>query len=146
MEDVEIAPLSGIDSVQNDELDAEHEECTAALNTLAQSLEPSALAAVHQIFVKHFRHEESMLNDHIYAVEEQRLKKEGGTSLLLDSKRSHYRDHEKMIEKVQREHARATKEGGKVASSFVNNLFRDFEHHANVYDGHYADKLAAALA
>lgn len=132
--------------MQNDELDAEHEECTAALNTLAQSLEPSALAAVHQIFVKHFSHEESMLNDHIYEKEEQRLKKEGGTSLLLDSKRSHYRDHKKMIEKVECEHARATKEGGMVSSAFVNKLFRDFEHHANVYDGHYADKLAAALA
>ena len=43
-----------------------------------------------------------MLNDHVYAMEEERLKKEGGTSLLLDSRRSHYRDHEKMIEKVQR--------------------------------------------
>jgi len=87
-----------------------------------------------------------MLNDHVYAMEEERLKKEGGTSLLLDSRRSHYRDHEKMIEKVQREHARAVKDGALVSTAFVNRLFRDFEHHANMYDGHYADTLAAALA
>lgn len=115
------------------------------MNTLAQGHEPSALDAVHRIFVKHFKHEESLLNDHVYAVEEERLKKEGGTSLLLDSKRSHYRDHEKMIQKVKDEHARAINDGGLVSSAFVNRLFRDFEHHANVYDGHYTEKLAAAL-
>lgn len=116
------------------------------MNTLSQTLEPSALEAVYRIFVQHFSHEEDMLNDHVYATEEARLKREGGTSLLLDSKRSHYRDHQKMIEKVKLEHARAVKEGGLVSAGFVNKLFRDFEHHANVYDGHYADKLAAALA
>lgn len=146
MEPVEIAPLGGIESVKNDELDAEHEECTAALNVLAHTLEAAALDAVHRVFVRHFKHEEVMLNDHIYAPEEKRVKREGGTSLLLDSKRSHYRDHEKMIAKVQEEHARAVKEGSLVSSAFVNQLFRDFEHHANTYDGHYADKLAAALA
>lgn len=139
-------PLSAIQSVKNDELDAEHEECEAALNTLAQSRAPAALAAVHQIFVRHFQHEEDMLNDHLYSVEEARLRKEGGTSLLLDSKRSHYRDHEKMIQKVADEHARATKAGDLVSSAFVDQLFRAFEHHANIYDGHYADKLAAAMA
>lgn len=146
MEDVDIAPLSGIESVKNDELDAEHEECAAALNALAQSLQPSALEAVHQIFVKHFKHEESLLNDHVYAVEETRVKKEGGASLLLDSKRSHYSDHEKMIKKVHDEHTRAVKAGDLVSLAFVNKLFRDFEHHANVYDAHYTEKLAAALA
>jgi len=146
VEEVEIAPLSGIESVQNDVLDSEHEECVAALNGLAHSKEPSALEAVYRTFVDHFKHEESLLNDHVYAVEEERLKKEGGTSLLLDSRRSHYSDHKKMLEKVQTEYSGAVKEGRLVSSAFVNRLFRDFEHHANVYDGHYAEKLAAALA
>lgn len=132
--------------MQHAELDAEHEECVAALNTLTQSMQPSALEAVANIFVKHFAHEESLLNDHVYAVEEGRVKKEGGTSLLLDSRRSHYKDHEKMIDKVQAEYSRAVKEGGLVSPAFVNRLLRDFEHHANIYDGHYVDKLAAALA
>lgn len=145
-EDEEIAPLSGIETVKNDELDAEHEQCAAALNTLSETLQAPALEAVYRIFVQHFQHEEDMLNNHVYATEEARLKREGGASLLLDSKRSHYRDHEKMIEKVKQEHARVVKQGGLVSTSFVNKLFRDFEHHANVYDGHYADKLAAALA
>lgn len=146
MEECAIGPLSGIDSVKNDDLDAEHEECAAALDALAKTLEPSALDAVHSVFVRHFQHEEDLLNQHVYAVEEKRQKTEGGTSLLLDSKRSHYRDHEKMLKKVKEEHSRTLKDGGLVSSAFVNRLFRDFEHHANVYDGFYADKLAAALA
>lgn len=146
MEEVEIAPLSGIESVKNDDLDAEHEECVAALNALADSREPRALDTIHSVFVKHFQHEESMLNAHLYAVEEERLKKEGGTSLLLDSRRSHYSDHEKMLQKVKAEHSEAVQDGRLVSSAFIDRLFRDFEHHANIYDGHYADKLAAALA
>lgn len=101
---------------------------------------------MHQVFVKHFQHEEDMLDEHLYAVEEKRLKKEGGASLLLDSRRSHYSDHEKMITKLKVEHARAVKDGGLVSSAFVNKLFRDFENHANIYDAFYADKLSAALA
>lgn len=145
-EECAIAPLSDIESVKNKDLDAEHEECTAALNVLAQSLEPSALDAVCRVFQRHFKHEEDMLNEHLYGPEEKRQKKEGGTSLLLDSRRSHYRDHEKMIQKVQDEHSRAVKDGSLISSAFVNRLFRDFEHHANVYDAFYAEKLSSALA
>lgn len=146
MVECEIAPLSDIDSVKNDSLDAEHEECAAALNALASSLEPSALDAVHRVFVRHFQHEEDMLNEHLYDVEEKRQKQEGGASLLLDSRRSHYRDHEKMIKKVEEEYARAVKDGSLVSSTFIHRLFRDFENHANIYDAFYADKLSAALA
>lgn len=98
------------------------------------------------MFVRHFKHEEDLLNEHLYAVEEKRQKREGGASLLLDSRRSHFRDHEKMLQKVQEEHSRAVKDGNLVSPAFVNGLFRDFEKHANIYDGHYAEKLAAAMA
>lgn len=141
-----IAPLSGIASVKVDVLDEEHEQCEAALNVLAHTREPSALDAVLRIFVRHFEHEEALLNEHLYAKEEKRISQDGGASLLLDSRRSHYRDHERMIDDVQKEHARAVKSGSLVSSAFVNKLFRSFEHHANVYDGHYADGMAAALA
>ena len=144
--EVEIVPLSGIESVKVDVLDEEHEECVKALDHLAKTRQLSALGAVLRVFVKHFEHEEDMLNEHLYDKEEIRLRTHGGASLLLDSRRSHFRDHESMIDEVNKEHASALKNKRLVSSAFVNRLFRSFEHHANVYDGHYADGMAAALA
>jgi len=132
--------------VKVDVLDEEHEQCAAALNVLAHTLEPAALDAVLRVFIRHFAHEESLLEEHLYAVEEERVKQDGGTSLLLDSRRSHFRDHERMIQEVKVEHTRAIKNDSLVSSAFVNRLFRDFEHHANMFDGHYAEGMAAALA
>lgn len=146
-EEETIQALAEIDSVKNDELDAEHEECSSALELLSQHRSASALANFLDIFQRHCDHEESLLEEHLYAPEEKRVSVEGGVSLLLNSRTSHFQDHKKLIGSIKQELDRL---GGDtsdalVSVSFVNGLLRGFENHANVYDASYADRLAVAV-
>ena len=45
-------------------MDAEHERCAAALETLRQDLKPASLAAVLKEVETHFAHEEELLSRH----------------------------------------------------------------------------------
>jgi len=132
--------------VKNVELDEEHDECCSALDLLSEHRSASALASFLEIFERHCAHEELLLEQHLYAPEEKRLAAEGGVSLLLDSRTSHFKDHARVIRVVKEELASLEREGNSVVSvSFVNGLLRDFENHANVYDANYADRLAAVI-
>jgi len=144
---VSIEALGEISSVKNGELDEEHEECSAALELLSKQRSASALANFLDIFQRHCAHEESLLEWHLYAPEEKRLSAEGGVSLLLNSRTSHFKDHKRLIGTVEQELARLEQEGSSsaVPVSFVNSLLRGFENHANVYDANYAGPLAAAI-
>lgn len=132
--------------MQHDELDEEHDECCDALNLLSAERTASSLVRFLDVFERHCAHEEALLERHLYAPEEKRLAAEGGVSMLLNSRTSHFKDHARVIGAVKQELARAAGEGSSVVSvGFVNGLLRDFENHANVYDASYADKLAAEI-
>lgn len=132
--------------MKNDELDAEHDECCAALDLLSEQRSAPALASFLSVFEQHCSHEEALLEQHLYAPEEKRLAAEGGVSLLLDSRTSHFKDHARVIQTAKQELARLDREGSSVVPvSFVNALLRDFENHANIYDANYADRLAAVI-
>ena len=47
-------------------MDAEHERCAAALETLRQDLKPASLAAVLKEVETHFAHEEELLDRYVY--------------------------------------------------------------------------------
>lgn len=132
-------------------MDEEHEECAAALHRLAEERSSAALGSFVTVFERHCAHEEALLDQHLYDAEEKRLAAEGGVSLLLNSRTSHYKDHEKIIGSAKRELTRLMREGAgveggsTVSVGFVNSLLREFENHANVYDAFYADKLAAVI-
>jgi len=137
--------LAEIDSVKNDELDEEHDLCAAALHRLSEDLSSAALGSFVSLFERHCDHEEALLEEYLYAPEETRLEEEGGVSLLLNSRTSHFKDHERLIRGAKQELTRLYREeSSRVSVSFVNGLLRDFENHANVYDASYADKLAVA--
>jgi len=138
-----ILPLGEIDSVKNNQLDQEHEECSAALCMLSEQRSASALALFIDVFQRHCAHEEALLEQHLYAQEQSRLVAEGGVSLLLDSRTSHFQDHQRIIGAAKQELAGLDSAG--VSVNFVNTLLRDFENHANRYDASYADRLAAVI-
>lgn len=145
-EEESIQPLAEVDSVKNEELDHEHEECSDALNLLSEQRSASALASFVDVFERHCQHEEQLLEQHLYAPEKARLAAEGGVSLLLNSRTSHLQDHERLIRTAKDELVRLEREGSQAVSvSFVNRLLRDFENHANLYDASYADRLAAVI-
>lgn len=143
-ETAHVQPLSAIESVKVGVLDEEHEQCAAALQLLAEVRDNSALQGVLDIFQVHFRHEEQLLDEHMYAG----LGTEGGFSADASSRKSHYQDHERMLQVLRRELQTRMKCGvsAPISGSFIDQIFRDFEHHANMYDGNYADRMAAALA
>jgi len=138
-----VVPLGEIESVKNNQLDLEHEECSAALCLLSEQRSASALALFVDVFQRHCAHEEALLEQHLYAREQARLAAEGGVSLLLNSRTSHFQDHKRMIGDAKQELAGL--DSAEVSVSFVNTLLRDFENHANLYDASYADRLAAVI-
>jgi hemerythrin len=132
--------------VKNEELDEEHDECASALDQLVEQRSASSLRSFLDLFERHCAHEEALLNHHLYSPEEKRLAVEGGISLLLNSRTSHFKDHEKLIKRAKQELTTLDREGSAVVpASYVDSLLRDFENHANVYDASYADRLAEAL-
>lgn len=68
-----IAPLGDISSVQVDVLDAEHEQCAEALTQLKNTPTRDALFRVRKCYQKHFEHEESLLEEHLYGVDAKLL-------------------------------------------------------------------------
>ena len=141
-----VLPLGRIDSVRNEELDREHQECSAALCQLSEHLSSAALANFLDVFQRHCMHEEALLEQYLYAQERTRLAAEGGVSMLLNSRTSHFQDHERLIGAAKQELARLDDAGSSdVPVNFVNGLLRDFENHANLYDASYADRLAAVI-
>ena len=61
-------------------------------------------------------------------------------------RRSHYADHARMLKDLNALRVHVQGRGGKPASSvLVDNVLRDFETHANMYDS-YGEKLEAKLA
>ena len=62
-----VPALAHIVSVKHSELDQEHEVCAQALERLRAKKDASSLRAVLEAYEMHFRHEEQLLDQHLYA-------------------------------------------------------------------------------
>ena len=167
-----VEPLGSIESVHVPALDAEHEECAAALAKLAEAPTREAIEKVIDAYTAHFEHEERLLDEHLYteaaaeaaaaaaaAGGNAAKSGAGGFSAAASMRRSHYADHKRMIVDL-RVRAAALPSGGppsgpkawvhvpngEAPEVFVDKVLRAFEAHANRYDAAYAAPLAAKLS
>jgi len=140
-----VAPLAAIHSVHVDDLDAEHEQCAAALAELTKAPTRAAIERVLEAYTAHFAHEEAMLDTHLYTAAATATAETGGFSKEASMRRSHYADHEKMLRELRSTAAALPATGGSAPAAFVDSVLRAFENHANVYDAAYAEPLAAKL-
>ena len=94
----------------------------------------------------HFQYEESLLDAHLYKDWSLgKSKWRQGFSAALDARKSHYRDHERLIGEIEETLSCADNDDERLPAKFVSEVLRNFERHANVYDDGYADALHAAL-
>lgn len=127
----QITLLKGVPSVKVASMDAEHDECVKALNVLAEQRTLEALRSVLGIVKAHFRHEEELLDQSGWG---------GDVSDPFSAKGSHFKDHNRILEKINNE---LKVKQASVSADFIKSIVQDFEEHADRYDGHYADHLAA---
>lgn len=123
-------------------MDEEHERCVAAMNAMAAERSEASLRTVLKVFSEHFAHEEMLLNEHLY----KDLPEDGGFSADRNVRQTHYQDHERMLGVLRKQLRSMANAGGDMRPEFVASVMKDFEKHADLYDGGYADRLAAQLA
>ena len=137
-----------LESVKVAEMDEEHERCADAMEVLVRDRTVASLECVLQEFEAHFRHEEELLDQHLYS------EVMGGTvgfSADVSARKSHFADHERILAGIRTECERCNALQGTDAAAVVSKAFAaqvvaDFEKHADQYDGHYADRLAESIA
>ena len=139
--------LADIISVQHVELDRQHELCARALGQLRSIRNVSSLREVLRCYKMHFQYEESLLDAHLYKdlIVGGKQVETKGFSAALDARKSHYRDHKRLIGEIEEMVSCADDDDERLPAKFVSEVLRNFERHANVYDDGYADALHAAL-
>ena len=138
-----------LQSVKVAEMDEEHERCADAMEVLVRDRTVASLRCVLQEFEAHFRHEEELLDQHLYS----EILEGGpvGFSADVSARRSHFADHERILADIRTECGRCNALQGADAAAVVSKAFAaqvvaEFERHADQYDGHYADRLAESIA
>mmetsp|Transcript_14395 Transcript_14395/g.22996 ORF Transcript_14395/g.22996 Transcript_14395/m.22996 type:complete len:332 (+) Transcript_14395:172-1167(+) len=124
--------LPGVRSVQVPSMDAEHEQCVARLNALAQTRNVEALQELRDCLAAHFAHEEQMFEEFGF----------GGDGAFSASK-SHAKEHARMLRRLQE---RLDAPGGLLDEAFVRSVMTDFVEHAEQYDDKYSAHMVAAGA
>ena len=131
-----VPPLKPISSVNVDALDDEHAECAEALGRLVKERTPEALEEVISVYAAHFDHEEKLLRQHL-----GQGRTRSAFSAMQNMLTSHVADHERMLKDLRE----AKNAAAVLPASFVDAVLRDFENHAERYDGAYAEPLSAAM-
>ncbi len=142
-----------LESVKVVEMDEEHERCADAMEVLVRDRTAAALRRVLREFEAHFRHEEELLDQHLYS-EILGGEAAGGFSADVSARKSHFADHERILVDIRKECERcntlqgadAEDETAVVPEAFAAQVVADFEKHADQYDGHYADRMAESIA
>ena len=64
------------------------------------------------------------------------------------SRRTHFADHARMIRNIKQQIRSMKSEpaDARIAAQFVSQVLRDFEEHADRYDGSYAERMASSIA
>ena len=143
-----------LESVKVAEMDDEHERCADAMEVLVRDRTAASLRRVLREFEAHFRHEEELLDQHLYS-EILGAEAAGGFSADVSARKSHFADHERILADIRKECERCNSLQGAdtageaaavVPEAFAARVVADFEKHADQYDGHYADRLAESIA
>lgn len=146
-----------LSSVSVDEMDEEHERCADAMEVLCRERTLLSLQRVLAEFTMHFGHEEEMLDEHLYAaVAPGGSSAAGGFSADGSARKSHFADHKRILNEIRQECVRCNSSGAAAAEEglpeplvsevFAAKVVADFERHADQYDGHYAERMAASIA
>lgn len=146
-----VSSLANIVSVHHVELDRQHHLCADALEQLRLKCDAPSLRGVLNCYKMHFEYEENLLDTHLYKefsdqVEEKTPSK--GFSAAKDARKSHYRDHKRLIGDIETMLTHLESDGNSkklVSTKFISDVLRNFERHANVYDDSYADALSVAM-
>ena len=138
-----IAVLDDIVSVNHADLDRQHKMCADALEQLRTKADAASLRDVLSAYEHHFNFEENLLDKHLY----KGTTKSKGFSAAQDARKSHYKDHSRLINEIRGMLSGMNDEENValVPKSFVDKVLRNFENHANVYDDAYKDALTVAL-
>ena len=126
-------------------LDAEHSACAFALQKLAQSPTCDSIRRVIDLYSAHFDHEQELLDGFLYSENAKAEKSLTSFNAEALARRSHFADHERMLDELREQLLSLTKTGGVAPASFVDDVLRSFERHANNYDMAYADRLSSEL-
>lgn len=143
-----------LESVKVAEMDEEHERCADAMEVLVRDRSVASLRRVLQEFEAHFRHEEELLDQHLYS--DVLGKAVEGFSADASARKSHFADHKRILTDIGGECERCNslkRDGGDaaetealVSETFAAHVVAEFEKHADQYDGHYADRMAESIA
>lgn len=138
-----------LESVKVAEMDEEHERCADAMEVLVRDRTAASLQRVLREFETHFRHEEELLDQHLYS-EILGGGSVGGFSADTSARKSHFADHTRILADIKHECERcnslADADGAVVSEAFATQVVAEFEKHADHYDGHYADRMAESIA
>ena len=138
-----IKNISHVQSVNNQILDQEHDECLYLLRELSDKKQLSDLINFQNHFQIHCKHEESILDKFIYLPEQNKINKTGNISLLLNSRESHFNDHKKIIIKLNKDIKKLQNKAiSTVSVDIINNLIHEFTNHTDFFDNSYSDILA----
>lgn len=129
-----LCPLQPLESVNEEEMDAEHQLCVDALNALLNLRTLKSLEKVASNLGSHFQSEEKMLDEGLYR--DCSTANQGGFSATASARKSHFADHQRMLNSIQAELA---KQCEPITEMFIGNLLGDFEGHATNYDSQYAN-------
>ena len=138
-----------LESVKVAEMDEEHERCADAMEVLCRDRTASSLRRVLREFETHFRHEEELLDEHLYS-DVVGGGAATGFSADTSARKSHFADHKRILTDIRQEceriNSEAADEGAVVPEAFAAKVVAEFEKHADQYDGHYADRMAESMS
>jgi len=157
-----------VPSVRVEAMDREHALCAEALDRLAADRSAAAARAVVEAYRAHFAHEEALLDEHVYKQAAREAQwaagatgggggasgvggagAAGGFSADAGARKSHWADHARLLAGVEALCDGCASGGGSggavIDAAAVSAVAADFERHARLYDGAYADRLSAAL-
>mmetsp|Transcript_7020 Transcript_7020/g.25877 ORF Transcript_7020/g.25877 Transcript_7020/m.25877 type:complete len:177 (-) Transcript_7020:257-787(-) len=140
-----VRPVRQPSSVQCPALDEDHARCVAALARLAERRDLASLRAVHEEYAAHFAHEEAMLDEHLYVDVASGTGDDRGFNVDASTRTSHWKDHARMLRELQQLATSVAVSNGILGAGQVDAVLRDFETHADRYDGNYAERLGAKL-
>jgi hemerythrin len=142
--DEPVSELNSIASVGVAEMDEEHGLCAGALDQLQRTRSLDALEQVLQIYQLHFRHEEQFLDKWLYT--DQQKSASEGFNADASARRTHFADHARMIRAVKDQiQLMRSQPNATLKPNFVSQVLRDFEEHADRYDGSYAERMSSAI-
>eukprot|EP00656_Telonema_subtile_P000735 TRINITY_DN10356_c0_g1_i1.p1 TRINITY_DN10356_c0_g1~~TRINITY_DN10356_c0_g1_i1.p1 ORF type:complete len:350 (-),score=96.99 TRINITY_DN10356_c0_g1_i1:191-1240(-) len=137
--DQEVRRLAEIESIGVAVIDQEHQECAAALSRLASERSSEALQCVLEALREHFAHEEGLLDAWVYKSAPNKT----GFNADASARKTHFADHARMLRGIAQQLATGDQV---VPSSVVNVILRDFEEHADRYDGGFGERMSQAMS